>query len=58
MEGGPVRPQEDVCDQELASLAKETRRVADLVVESAIRIRLIEIADRLADLASPQERSP
>jgi hypothetical protein len=52
-----VRPEKDRCDQELASLARETRRVADSINESAIRARLIEIADELFDLASPREKS-
>jgi hypothetical protein len=52
-----VRPEEDRCDQELTSLARETRRVADSIMDNAIRARLIAIADMLSDLASPRERS-
>jgi hypothetical protein len=52
-----VRPEKDRCDNELVSLARETRRVAHSISESAIRARLFEIADELFDLASPREKS-
>jgi hypothetical protein len=44
-------------DQELASLALETRLVAESITESPIHDRLIQIADELLDLARPMEKS-
>jgi hypothetical protein len=52
-----VRPEDDRRDQELISLAHETRLVADSITEAAIHARLIEIADELFDLACPKEKS-
>jgi hypothetical protein len=46
-----VRPNDIRRDEELVSLSRETRRVADAIDESAIHARLIEIADELLDLA-------
>jgi hypothetical protein len=51
-----VRTEEHRCDQELIALARETRRLACSISESAIRARLIEIADALSDLASPRRK--
>ncbi len=44
-------PQHDPRDQELILLAEETRRVADAIQETAIRMRLIEIANEMLELA-------
>jgi hypothetical protein len=52
-----VRPEHHQRDQELVSLALETRRVADSITESPIHDRLIQIADELLDLARPMEKS-
>jgi hypothetical protein len=51
-----VRPEDTRSDQELVSLAQETRRVAAAIAEAAIRARLIEIADEILDLAAPKEK--
>ena len=50
-----VRSEHDPGDQELVSLARETRLVADSIGDPAIRDRLIEIANALMDLASPRQ---
>jgi hypothetical protein len=52
-----VRPETDRYDQDLASLARETRRIAETIMENAIRARLNEIADELSNMASPREQS-
>jgi hypothetical protein len=52
-----VRAHDDRYDAELASLAHETRLVADIITETAIRHRLIEIADEISELAFPVETS-
>ena len=44
-------------DQELISLAEETRVAADSITDRAIHDRLIEIADELLDLACFKEKS-
>lgn len=44
-------------DEELISLALETRLAADSIAEPAIHDRLMEIADELLDLASFEENS-
>jgi replicative DNA helicase len=50
----PPQIQQDV---ELIALADETRRVADSIEESAIRVRLIEIANEILELAHAQTKS-
>lgn len=52
-----MRPEHHQRDQELVSLALETRLVADSITESPIHDRLIQIADELLDLARPMEKS-
>jgi hypothetical protein len=52
-----VRQEPDSRDQELVSLAQETRRVAAAFAEGAMRARLIEIADEMLDLAGCREQS-
>ncbi len=48
-------PQETPGDQDLITLALETMRVADNVPDTAIRFRLLEIADDLLRLARVSE---
>jgi hypothetical protein len=48
-----VRSELGQCDQELASLARETRQVAETIAEPEIRQRLFKIADALLYLACP-----
>jgi hypothetical protein len=55
--GSPVRPEDHRGDQELVSLALETRRAAAPIAAAVIHDRLIEIADELLDLASREENS-
>jgi hypothetical protein len=50
-----VLPQETPGDQDLITLALETMRVADNVPDTAIRFRLLEIADDLLRLARVSE---
>jgi hypothetical protein len=52
-----VRPASNRSDRELASLAQETRRVAESITEHAIRARLIEISEEMLNLASPVQNS-
>jgi hypothetical protein len=52
-----VRPTVEQCDQELAALARETRRVAATIREPAVRNRLIEIAEETLDLARSMQNS-
>lgn len=47
--------QEDQRDQELIMLADETRRVAYSIEETAIRMRLFEIANEMLELAQAPE---
>ncbi len=51
-----MRPEDDRCDQELVSLARETRQAADSIIEGVIHARLIEIANEIRDLACPEEK--
>ena len=50
-----MQPTENGFDQELASLARETRRVADTIEEPEIRARLIEISNEMLELAFPKK---
>ena len=52
-----MQPQSHRHDQELVSLAQETRLAAESITEPAIYDRLIEIADELLDLACSMEKS-
>ena len=48
-----MQPTDDQFDQELSSLARETRRVAESIADPALRSRLIEIANEMLALAFP-----
>jgi hypothetical protein len=52
-----VRPKTHRHDQDLISLARETRRAADSMPDAALHERLIEIADELLDLAGAREKA-
>jgi hypothetical protein len=52
-----VQSEQNRHDQELISLAEETRVAADSITDRAIHDRLIEIADELLDLACFKENS-
>jgi hypothetical protein len=52
-----VQPESHRHDQELISLAQETRLVADSITDAVVHDRLIEIADELLDLATSEEKS-
>ena len=52
-----MQPEDHRRDQELVSLALETRLAADSIADAAIHDRLIEIADELLDLARSEENS-
>jgi hypothetical protein len=52
-----MRPEYHGRDQELVSLALETRRAAVSIAEAAIHDRLIQIADELLELARSKENS-
>ena len=46
-----MRSDRDPRDQELVSLATDTRRIADSIADGTIRARLIEMANELLDMA-------
>jgi hypothetical protein len=46
----------DPHDQGLIALVQETRRVAETITDTAIRTRLLEIADEVLDLASSRDK--
>jgi hypothetical protein len=52
-----VQPAANRSDADLLALARETRRIADLIVEPAIRDRLIEISNEILGLACPKEKA-
>jgi hypothetical protein len=52
-----VQPAANRSDEDLVSLARETRRIADLIVETAIRDRLIEISNEMLGLACLKEKA-
>jgi hypothetical protein len=52
-----VPPAGDRYDEGLIALVQETRRVAETMMDAAIRSRLLEIANEVLDLASPREKS-
>jgi hypothetical protein len=49
-----MQPADNEFDDELASLARETRRVAESIAEPKIRDRLIEISNEMLELAFPK----